>query len=106
MPDTTGTTDVTFVNVFTCAEQRQYELVAALDKATAEVLAHLPGFLSATIHASRDKTRVLNYARWATVEDFDAMQGNPDVRDQMVQIIAIAESADPRLYDVRAAYDR
>jgi hypothetical protein len=100
MPDT----DVTFVNVFICAEQRQHELVAALDKATAEVFAHQPGFVSATIHASRDKTRVLNYVRWATVEDLDAMQGNRDAREQMEQILSIAESADPRLYDVKSTY--
>jgi hypothetical protein len=107
MPETTITTDgkyVTLVNVFTCAEQRQHELVEAIDKATAEVFVHQPGFISANIHASRDQTRVLNYAQWASVEDLDAMQSNRDVQEQMAQIISIAESVDPRLYDVKVIH--
>jgi heme-degrading monooxygenase HmoA len=95
---------VTQMNVFTVAEVRQGELVDALDKATAEILMHQPGFVSANIHASLDHTRVVNYAQWATQEDFEAMQGRLDVQEQLQQIMTIATSADPRLYTVRAVY--
>ena len=109
MPETTITAEaalVTQVTVFTCAEERQHELVAALEKAIAEVFVHQRGFLSANVLASRDKTRVLNYAQWATIEDFDAMRGHRDVQEQMAHIINIAESSDPRLYDVKAVAHR
>jgi hypothetical protein len=95
---------VTLVNVFTVADVRQGELVEALDKATAEILVHQPGFVSANIHASLDRTRVVNYAQWATQEDFEAMQCRRDVQEHMQQIMTIASSADPRLYTVRAVY--
>ena len=107
MADTTITPEadvVTLINIFTCAEERQDELVSMLDRATAEVFSGLPGFVSANIHASLDKTRVVNYAQWASMKDFDTMQLREDVRDHMAQIMAIATSADPRLFQVKAAH--
>lgn len=107
MPETTisaGTTPITLINVFTCPEVRQDELVTALEEATEEIFRKLPGFVSANIHASLDRTRVVNYAQWATVEDFDAMQYNRDVQDHMAQIMSIAVSADPRLFVVRSVH--
>ena len=107
MPETTISTDadvITLINVFTCPEERQDELVAALDRATAEIFAGLPGFVSANIHASLDKTRVVNYAQWRSVKDFDAMQRREDAREHMDQIMTIAVAADPRLFHVRAVH--
>jgi type III secretory pathway lipoprotein EscJ len=95
---------ITLINVFTCPEVRQHELVAALDKAIAEVLVHLPGFISATVHASLDMTRVVNYAQWASVEAYDDMQYDKEVESHMAQIMSIAESADPRLFTVRTVH--
>jgi quinol monooxygenase YgiN len=95
---------LTLITTFTCAERRQSELVATLEAATAEVFVHLPGFVSAGIHASRDRTRVVNYAQWASTADFDAAQANPDVQKRLAQIVALAESADPRLYDVTSVF--
>jgi antibiotic biosynthesis monooxygenase len=104
---TTISTDgdlITLINVFTCPEERQDELVAALDKATSEIFVRQPGFISANIHASLDHTRVVNYVQWARVEDFDATGSVPEVQEHMAQILAIASSADPRLFRVRAVY--
>jgi len=95
---------ITLINVFTCPESRQGELVATLDRATAEVFVHQPGFISASIHASLDRTRVLSYTQWARVEDFDAAGAVPAVQECVAQILAIAESADPRLHQVRAVH--
>jgi 2'-5' RNA ligase len=58
-----GASHLTLINVFTVAPQRQAELVEALDRATAEIFIHVPGFHSANIHASLDGTRVVNYGR-------------------------------------------
>jgi quinol monooxygenase YgiN len=95
---------VTLINVFTCADERQNDLVDALDRATAEIFQHLPGFISANIHASADRTRVVNYAQWADTAAFEAMQCRDDVQRHMAEIMAIAESADPRLFTVRAVH--
>jgi hypothetical protein len=102
---TTISTDpdhITLINTFTCPELRQNELVAALEKATVELFRHQPGFICANIHASLDKTRVVNYAQWARVEDFDAAGQVPEVQAHMAEIMTLAESVDPRLYTVRA----
>jgi len=102
---TTITTDadlITLINVFTCPEVRQHELLEALDRATAETFTHLEGFVSASLHASLDRTRVVNYVQWRSVADFDAAGIRPDVQKHFTEIMAIAESADPRLFQVRS----
>ena len=60
----------TLINVFTVEPDRAAELAALLVAATAEVMQHLPGFRSANIHLSTDRTRVLNYAQWDSAEAF------------------------------------
>jgi quinol monooxygenase YgiN len=107
MSDTTispGATVITLITTFTCAEQRQNELVAALDVATTEILVHQPGFISTNMHASLDKTRVVNYAQWASMEELDDLQNNRQVQQHMASIMAIAESVDPRLFEVRSVH--
>jgi quinol monooxygenase YgiN len=96
---------VTLINVFTVTPERQAELVEALDRSTAETFVHLPGFGSANIHASLDGTRVVNYAQWASQEHFQAMLGRDDVQEHMKEIMTIAETAEPRLFLVRAVHN-
>ncbi|MEV6491250.1 antibiotic biosynthesis monooxygenase family protein [Actinoplanes sp. NPDC051633] len=95
---------VTLINIFTCAEDAQEALMKALDKATAELFAGLPGFISANIHAGLDRTRVVNYAQWESVEAFENMTQRPDVQEHMDEIMRVARTADPRLYKLRATY--
>jgi hypothetical protein len=99
-----GGDHITLINTFTCPEMRQNELVAALEKATVELFMHQPGCISGNIHASLDRTRVVNYAQWARIEDFDATHHIPDIQAHMARIMAIAESADPRWFTVRAVH--
>jgi quinol monooxygenase YgiN len=99
-----GTDGVTLLTVFTCAAELQGDLVAALARATEEVLARQPGFISATIHASLDRTRVVNYAQWASREAYEAVDWLPEAQERMAQIMAIAESADPRMLTVRSVH--
>jgi heme-degrading monooxygenase HmoA len=105
---TTISTDapgVTLINVFTVAPDRQDDLVAALDRATAEVFVDLPGFRSANIHASLDGVRVVNYAQWASEEGFTAMLKRDDVQAHMKEIMTIADAYEPRLFAVRAVHN-
>ncbi len=95
----------TLVNVFTVAPDRQQELVDVLDRATEDVVRHLPGFVSANIHASLDGTRVVNYAQWRSAEDFRAMLANPDAAPHLAAAAGLA-AFDPHLYTVRAVHHR
>ncbi len=90
---------VTLVNVFKVEPKNQQQLVDMLIDATEEVMGKLPGFISANIHKSLDGEWVTNYAQWKSVEDFRAIFKNPDAREHMPKIGAIAESS-PVLYEV------
>jgi quinol monooxygenase YgiN len=109
MSTTTITVDadgeqVTLVNVFTVAPERQAELVEALDRATAEVFVGDPGFVSANLHASLDGTRVINYAQWASQEAYDAALARPEVREHIGEAASVALDYDPTLVRVRAVH--
>ena len=64
---------LTLINVFTVAPEKQDELVKLLVDATQQTMKHLPGFVSANIHRSLDGRRVVNYAQWKSLADFEAM---------------------------------
>ena len=99
-----GGSGLTLVVTYVCAEEKQAELIAAIERAIAEVYSQQAGFVSAGVHASLDKTRVLNYAQWERVEDFDASGQVPEVQERTAEITALVESADPRLYQVCAVH--
>lgn len=94
----------TLINVFTVQSDRQRELVELLTAATEEVMRHLPGFVTANIHASADGTRVVNYAQWESAADFEAMLANPEAQVHMRQAAATADRYDPNLYTVESVH--
>lgn len=101
---TEGTEQVTLINVFTVDPVRQIELVDALDDATRDIFASMPGFLSANLHTSLDGKRVVNYAQWASEELFNAALARPDVREHIAGAAAIANSWDPTLVRVHSIH--
>ena len=91
---------LTLINTFTCADARQGELVAALEKSIRDTFSLVDGFISSSVHASLDRTRVIHYVQWRSVQDFDQAELHPEVREHLATIMTIAESADPRLFHV------
>ncbi len=89
----------TLVNVFTVEPGDQQALVDLLVEATEETMRHRPGFISANIHASLDRTKVVNYAQWASPEDFQAMLADPLAQEHMASASTLA-AAQPALYTV------
>ena len=90
---------VTLINVFTVERDKQQKLVDVLIDATEHTMKSLPGFISASIHKSFDRTKVVNYAQWQRREDFDAMTRSPDARPHIQAAAALAQF-DPILCDV------
>ena len=70
------------------------------------MMRHLPGFVSANIHASDDGSRVVNYAQWASTEDFHAMLDDGRAREHMARAAEIATHFDPHLYRVASVHHR
>lgn len=95
-----GAKCVTLINVFTVEPAKQQQLVDFLVGATETTMRHLPGFISANIHKSLDGTRVVNYAQWRSVEDFQAMLNTPEAVPHMRHASALAVSLEPKLYEV------
>jgi quinol monooxygenase YgiN len=93
---------VTFVNVFTVEPEKQHELVTLLTDAAQQTMRHLPGFLSANIHRSLDGKRVVNYAQWASMVEFEAMRKNPQAMAHIQAVAALARF-EPILCEVSAA---
>jgi len=96
----------TLINVFTVEPEHAQELADLLGAATAEVMQHLDGFISANIHVSTDSTRVANYAQWESLAAMQAMQANPTAREHMVKAAALATSFEPHLYRVESVHTR
>ncbi|WP_030830304.1 antibiotic biosynthesis monooxygenase family protein [Streptomyces hygroscopicus] len=97
---TTGTPQITLVNVFTVAPERQNDLVEALDEATRSIFTKIPGFISANLHVSLDGTRVVNYAQWADEASYSAALQRPEVRRHVEHCAGIAQTYDPTLAQV------
>lgn len=90
---------MTLINVFTVEPENQQRLVDLLIEATEKTMKNISGFISASIHQSRDGGRVVNYAQWRSKEDFAAMLKNPEAQEHMKPIREIATS-DAHTYEV------
>lgn len=96
---------VTLINVFTVAPESAEALANVLTAASAQVMRHIPGFVSANIHVSTDRTRVVNYAQWESTDAYKAMFDNADAGEHMTKAAALAESFDPHIYVVESIHD-
>jgi heme-degrading monooxygenase HmoA len=96
----------TLINVFTVEPESAAELATLLASETGDVMQHQPGFRSANIHLSTDRTRVVNYAQWDSAEAYQAMLSDPTAREHMATAAAMAVSFDPHLYTVESVHER
>lgn len=85
-----GAEVTTLINVFTVEPDKQQDLVDLLVEATDEVMCELPGFVAANIHRSADGTRVVNYAQWRSITDFEAVASDPRAAVHMRRAAALA----------------
>lgn len=96
----------TLINVFTVDPEKADQLTALLVAATENVMVHQPGFRSANIHLSTDRTRVVNYAQWDSAEAYQRMLSDPTAREHMGTAAAMAVGFDPHLYTVESVHER
>jgi quinol monooxygenase YgiN len=96
----------TLINVFTVEPENAAKLAALLTTATEDVMQHRPGFRSANIHLSTDRTRVVNYAQWESAEAYQAMLSDDTAREHMATAAALAVTFDPHLYTVESVHER
>jgi quinol monooxygenase YgiN len=94
-----GEEPVTLVNVFDVDASNQQELVELLIEGTERVMQHRPGFVSVNLLASKDGSRVVNYAQWRSQDDVSATMADPDVQGYARKAAELAK-ATPNVYSV------
>ncbi len=92
---------LTFINTFIVEPEKAEALLENLTNATKEVFLHQAGFISANLHLSHDRRKVVNYAQWRSKEDYEAMSKLPDVQSHMKRAAALAIGFDPVDYELR-----
>jgi quinol monooxygenase YgiN len=80
---------MTLINVFTVDPKNQQRLVAALKEGTEALMSKLAGYISASIHVSKDGRRVINYSQWRSVKDIAAMRQHPDVGPYIKRVASL-----------------
>ena len=82
----------TLVNVFTVEPDNQQKLVDLLKEGTASFFSRMPGFISSSVHRSKDGRRAVNYAQWLSVRDIEAFREDPNFAPYIQRISALAKS--------------
>jgi quinol monooxygenase YgiN len=95
---------IVLINTFHVNPDDAERLVATLSEATETVVRGMPGFLSATFHVSLDRSRVVNYAKWRSLGDLQAMLQDPKAKPHLDACIALAKSFEPVVYRAVAAH--
>ena len=90
---------ITLINVFTVDPSKQQQLVDALIETTKQVWRLQDGYISASIHKSKDRKKVVNYVQYKGKEAFDRRLDDPQAIIRMNKVLSIAK-ADGHLYDV------
>lgn len=95
---------VTMINVFTVKPENQQALLDMFARETEGFIKALPGFISASFHASEDGTRIVNYAQWRCRKDYEAMLKTPEFRKKVQANMELLEKYDDNLYRVESTF--
>ncbi len=90
----------TLINTFTVTPDQQDAVIASLRGFTKAYARSLPGFIGASVHASVDGKRVVNYVQWRKGADLAAMLATPAAQQHMAEVGRLAASVDPVVYKV------
>ncbi len=100
-----GEAPVVLINTFRVRPDRADALLDLLQQATDRVMRHQAGFVSASLHRGPRGDRVVNYAQWRSLEDYEAMQANPEARKSMKACARLAEEVDLQIYAVASVHE-
>lgn len=66
----------------------------------ARFMAKQPGFVSVSLHRSKDGSHVVNYVQWTSADELKAAHQSPEFRKRWPEFGKLAEEIEPCLYDV------
>src|SRR5215475_10186986 len=74
--------------------------VLALMTERARFMAKQPGFVSVSLHRSKDGSHVVNYIQWTNAEKLSAAHHAPEFREKWPQFGKLVKEIDPGLYEI------
>ncbi len=80
------------------AENQQQVVDLMIERA--RFMATQPGFVSVSLHRSKDGTHLINYIQWTTLEKLAAAHHSPEFRKKWPQFGKLANEIDPGIYEV------
>jgi heme-degrading monooxygenase HmoA len=89
---------LTLINIFTVDPDHQEQLIDLLIQAT-NVVKRIPGFISSSLHAGLDGTKVTMYAQWKSLEEYNKMRNNTAAAPFLQEAMKIS-SFEPGMYKV------
>ena len=81
----------TLINVFSVAPEDRDQLVTLLKQGTDAWISKIPGFVSSSMHVSRDGRRVVIYGQWRSADGISAMRQHPEMPAYFERVKAIAQ---------------
>jgi heme-degrading monooxygenase HmoA len=66
----------------------------------AKFMATQPGFVSVSLHRSKDGGHIVNYVQWASADKLEAAHRSPEFRNKWPRFGELIQEAEPCLYDV------
>jgi quinol monooxygenase YgiN len=87
-----GSDITTLVNVFTVDPGNQHKLVQLLKEGTESFFSKQPGFISSSVHASKEGGRAINYSQWASATDIENFRSDPRFVPYIQRLAALAKA--------------
>ncbi len=79
-------------------ENQQQALDLMIERA--RFMATQPGFVSVSLHRSKDGTHLINYIQWTTLEKLESAHHSPEFHKKWPQFGKLANEIDPGIYEV------
>jgi len=95
--------EAVFVNVIEVDPNRYEQLMEILKEGNDSVIRHRSGFISCSLLANADRTRVITVARWKSADAIKAVASDPVVAEYVRRTAAVAK-ATPAVFAVAAEY--
>jgi heme-degrading monooxygenase HmoA len=90
---------VTQITTVAVAPDKQDEALRVM-KERAKFMATQPGFVSISLHRSKDGGEIVNYVQWKRREQLEAAHHSPEFRDRWPEFGRLVREAEPKLYDL------
>jgi quinol monooxygenase YgiN len=81
---------LTVISTFTVKPADQHDLLALLATNAERWLRLQPGFIGASLHASADGAKVINYAQWKDADALQTALRDPGCRDHVAAVQKVA----------------